>query len=65
MRSPMTTKGRASPTRVACRFQGKGGQVVLDQLRAVDGERLATRLGALSASTQAEVLRVLAEMFAP
>jgi mRNA interferase MazF len=63
--APMTTKGRAYPTRVACRFQGKVGQVVLDQLRAVDGERLAKRLGALSASTQAEVLRVLAEMFAP
>ena len=30
--APMTTKGRDYPTRVKCRFQGKSGQVVLDQL---------------------------------
>ena len=26
--APMTTKGRSYPTRVACRFRGKHGQVV-------------------------------------
>ncbi len=31
--APMTTKGRGYPTRISCRFQGKQGQVVLDQLR--------------------------------
>lgn len=31
--APMTTKGRAYPTRVTCNFQGKSGEVVLDQLR--------------------------------
>jgi len=34
--APMTTKGRAYPTRVPCRFGGKSGQVVLDQIRTVD-----------------------------
>ena len=34
--APMTTKGRSYPTRVACRFKRKNGQVVLDQIRAVD-----------------------------
>lgn len=29
--APMTTKGRDYPTRVKCRFQGKEGQIVLDQ----------------------------------
>jgi mRNA interferase MazF len=29
--APMTTKGREYPTRVPCTFQGKQGQVVLDQ----------------------------------
>ena len=29
--APMTTKGRSYPTRVACTFQEKKGQVVLDQ----------------------------------
>ena len=62
--APMTTKGSSHPTRVPCRFQGKEGQVVLDQLRTVDKARLVRRLGRLSAKAQAEVLRVLAEMFA-
>ena len=62
--APMTTKGRSYPTRVPCRFQGKEGQIVLDQLRTVDKARLVRKLGRLSAKAQAEVLRVLAEMFA-
>jgi mRNA interferase MazF len=63
--APMTTKGRAYPTRVPCRFQGQAGQVVLDQVRTVDVERLVKRLGTLGASAQVAVLQVLAEMFAP
>src|SRR3990172_9373070 len=31
--APMTAQGRPYPTRVACRFQGTHGQIVLDQLR--------------------------------
>jgi mRNA interferase MazF len=61
--APMTTKGRAYPTRVPCRFQGKDGQVVLDQLRTVDKSRLVTLLGQISPETQNEVLTVLTEMF--
>ncbi len=61
--APMTTKGRNYPTRVPCRFQGKDGQVMLDQLRTVDTTRLVKRLGSLDRQTQVEVLRVLAEMF--
>lgn len=38
--APMTTTHRQYPTRVACCFRGKDGQVVLDQLRTVDKERL-------------------------
>ena len=63
--APMTTKGRAYPTRVAVRFQGKDGQIVLDQIRTVDNVRLVRRLGVISKSAQDAVLSVLAEMFAP
>jgi mRNA interferase MazF len=62
--APMTTRGTAYPTRVACRFQGKDGQVVLDQIRTVDKTRLVKRLGRLSLAVQKTVLQVLAEMFA-
>lgn len=63
--APMTTKGRPYPTRVTCKFQGKQGQIILDQIRTVDQSRLVTRLGKLDAKTQVEVLRVLGELFAP
>lgn len=63
--APMTTKGAQYPTRVPCKFQGKQGQVVLDQIRTVDKARLVKRLGKLGPQTSAEVLSVLGEMFAP
>jgi mRNA interferase MazF len=62
--APMTTAGRAYPTRVACRFQDKEGQIVLDQLRTVDKARLVKRLGRLADEEQKAVLAGLAEMFA-
>lgn len=61
--APMTTKGRPYPSRVLCQFQGKEGQIVLDQIRTVDKSRLAKRLGSIEAETQAAVLAALAEMF--
>jgi len=62
--APMTSQGQAYPTRVPCQFQGKAGQVVLDQLRTVDKTRLVKRLGRVSATVQIQVLTLLAEMFA-
>ena len=62
--APMTTKGQPYPTRVSCEFEGKQGQVVLDQLRTVDKKRLAKQLGYLDEATGRGVLAVLAEMFA-
>jgi len=62
--APMTTKGRPYPSRVGCEFEGKDGQVVLDQVRTVDKARLVKKLGRLNTATQEAVLAVLAEMFA-
>ena len=61
----MTTKGRDYPTRVACEFQGKQGQIVLDQIRTVDKSRLLQKLGEIDREIQTDVLAVLAEIFAP
>ncbi|MCU0570111.1 MAG: type II toxin-antitoxin system PemK/MazF family toxin [Oculatellaceae cyanobacterium Prado106] len=62
--APMTTQGRDYPTRIFCEFQGKAGQIVLDQLRTVDKTRLIRRLGCIDTVTQQKVLTVLCEMFA-
>ncbi|MHC5599122.1 MAG: type II toxin-antitoxin system PemK/MazF family toxin [Nostoc sp.] len=62
--APMTTKGQSYPTRVACQFQSKEGQIVLDQIRTVDKTRLVKKLGQIDCNEQKAVLDTLAEMFA-
>jgi mRNA interferase MazF len=49
---------------VSCRFGGKTGQIVLDQIRTVDQTRLVKKLGRIDARTAQRVLDVLQEMFA-
>lgn len=63
--APLTSKGKDYPTRVRCQVEGKQGQIVLDQIRTVDKSRLGRRLGKISNKARADVLSVLAEMFAP
>jgi mRNA interferase MazF len=62
--APMTTRGRGYPFRPACRFQGKSGEIALDQIRTVDKTRLVKRLGRISPQTQTAVLDILDRMFA-
>ena len=62
--APLTTGGHPYPFRVPCRFEGKSGHVVLDQIRTVDRERLIRRLGALAPFVLRRTLGVLCEMFA-
>lgn len=61
--APMTTKGLALPCRVPCQFQSRAGQIVLDQIRTLDKQRLHKRLGSLEAKTGDAVLDTLTEMF--
>jgi mRNA interferase MazF len=63
--APMTTKGRPYPSRIPCTFEGKSGQIVLDQLRTVDKTRLVHKLGTIASSVENQVLGTLQEMFAP
>jgi mRNA interferase MazF len=62
--APLTTGGHPYPFRVSCKFDGKDGHVVADQLRAVDRDRLIKRLGSLSETKVNELLGVLQAMFA-
>ena len=63
--APLTTGGHEYPFRIPCKFQGKSGHVVLDQIRTVDRERMIRRLGRVNVSTLASALAVLQDMFAP
>lgn len=62
--APMTSTTRNYPTRVTTTFQGKKGQIVLDQIRTVDKSRLIKKLGSISSSAEEKILGVLQEMFA-
>ena len=62
--APMTTTERPYPTRVSITFQNKRGQVALDQIRAVDRQRLVRKLGTAPSKTAQSVSSVLVEMFA-
>lgn len=59
----MTTGRHGYPTRIACRFAAKNGEVVLDQLRTVDQARLIKHLGNLDPAKGRQVLARLQEMF--
>ena len=60
--APMTTGSRPAGFRIALRFQGKDGLVLLDQLRAIDKRRLVKKLGEVSVDTL-NALNTLRTMF--
>jgi len=61
--APMTTKGFYFPCRITCKFKGKNGLILLDQIRAVDKTRLVKKLGSMNNDTQIELCNVLQELF--
>jgi mRNA interferase MazF len=63
--APMTTGGHTYPYRVGCRFKGKTGHIVLDQVRTIDRDRVVRLLGRLSEATLGSTLSILQEMFSP
>lgn len=62
--APMTSTQRPYPTRVDVTFQRKRGQVVLDQIRTVDKDRLVKRLGRFPEPKCREIAAVLQRLFA-
>jgi len=62
--APMTTGSRPAGFRIAVRFAGKNGLVLLEQIRALDKSRLVRRLGSVEPRTLTAALAILREMFA-
>ncbi|MEO6332037.1 MAG: type II toxin-antitoxin system PemK/MazF family toxin [Gemmatimonadaceae bacterium] len=61
--APLTKGSYPYPYRVPCRFAGREGFVVLDQIRTVDTERFGRRLGRLTRAPLNRALEVLQAMF--
>ncbi len=61
--APMTSSSKKYPTRTPLKFRGRKGQIVLDQIRTVDKDRLVKRIGRLKKNTYEKVGSILQEMF--
>ena len=61
--APMTSTIRMYPTRVTCVFQKRQGQIVLDQIRTLDKQRLIKRLGTMDEKTSKVVCDLLVQFF--
>lgn len=62
--APMTSQGFDFPSRISCEFAEKQALILLDQMRAVDKDRLLEKTGILEASVQKKVISCLLELFA-
>ena len=62
--APMTSQGFEFPSRISCEFADKQALILLDQMRAVDTDRLLEKMGILEASVQKKVISCLLELFA-
>ncbi len=61
--APMTTKIRSYKSRITVEFNDKQAQIMLDQHRTIDKQRLINKLGNLSTKNIKQVLYLLQEMF--
>lgn len=62
--APMTSKIRDYPTRIPVTFDGKKGNIVLDQIRTIDKSRVIKKLGVLDNETINSVFKTLERIFA-
>jgi mRNA interferase MazF len=61
--APLTHTIKSFPTRVNSMVNGELGQVVLEQIRAVDKNRLKRKLGKIDNSTAENIKLVMLTMF--
>ena len=61
--APMTTGSRPAPYRIPVLFEGRGGLILLDQLRTIDRLRLIRQLGVVPRETLIRTLATLREIF--
>jgi mRNA interferase MazF len=62
--APMTSGQKDYPTRVSCAFRKKRGQIVLDQIRTIDKNRLIKKLGTIDPKAQLDTISILQRLFA-
>lgn len=61
--APMTTSKKGYKSRLNIIFQGRNNQIVLDQIRTVDKQRLVKKIGKIGAKDSQSLCDKLIEMF--
>ncbi|MGI8634863.1 MAG: type II toxin-antitoxin system PemK/MazF family toxin [Segetibacter sp.] len=61
--APLTHTIKNYPSRVNCNFQSREGQIVLDQIRAVDKTRLLKKIARMNSDTNENICKILQVMF--
>jgi len=61
--APLTSTQKGYPSRVPSNLESKKGEIVLDQLRAIDKIRLVKKLGKADSVTAQNIKLVLQTMF--
>lgn len=60
--APITSSIKNYPSRVGIELQNRQGQIMLDQIRAIDKSRLTRKAGKLNSAQTEEVKRIIREM---
>ena len=60
--APLTIKSHSYPTRIPIEVQGKEGWIVLDQIKAIDKQRIIKKIGSLNKSKIQRIKLVIKEM---
>jgi mRNA interferase MazF len=60
---PLTSTLKPYPTRVDCDFNGKKGQLAVDQIRSIDKSRLGKKLGEIDKESSEKICARLCETF--
>jgi mRNA interferase MazF len=60
---PLTSTIKNYPTRVNCIFEGRQGQLAVDQIRSVDKTRLIRKLGTLDEAVSKQICYTIVETF--
>src|SRR5665213_1313821 len=63
--APLTSTFRNYPSSLDTDFEGKGGQIALDQLKCVDKERLIEKIGTIAESERIDLIEILSFIFQP
>jgi len=61
--APLTSTLKKNPTRIDCNVNGKKGQIVIDQISAIDKRRLIKKISVINEITSAKVFQTLMVYF--